>query len=114
MASDLAQLCLHGGYCSRSCVTQTGYKVEIYREKIVPDIGGSEEYKEKSYEYQGPVYCLSVPNEVFMVRNNGKCVWTGNSRARGPNATLTRQPLPGRSRAGGKLLPQCYLIVVLV
>jgi hypothetical protein len=55
MASDLAQLCLHGGYCSRSCVTQTGYKVEIYREKIVPDIGGSEEYKEKSYEYQGSI-----------------------------------------------------------
>jgi hypothetical protein len=53
------------------------------------------EYKET------PVFCLSVPTEVFMVRRNGKMVWTGNSRATGPNVILTRQPVEGRSRDGG-------------
>jgi hypothetical protein len=39
---------------------------------------------------QCPVFCLQVPSEVFMVRRNGKCVWTGNSRGRGPRTLLTR------------------------
>nr|ALO20847.1 beta subunit of RNA polymerase [Chlamydomonas nivalis] len=30
--------------------------------------------------YKGPVYCLTVPNEVFYVERQGKAVWTGNSQ----------------------------------
>ena len=78
MVSDLSQLCLHSGYSSRSWATQTGYKIDIHYQQIAPEIG-SVECQEKLYDYKGPVYCLSVPSEVFMVRNNGKCVWTGNS-----------------------------------
>lgn len=47
------------------------------------------------------VYCLQVSSGVFYVRRNGKAVWTGNSRARGPLQILTRQPVEGRSRDGG-------------
>ena len=43
-----------------------------------------------------PVFCLTVPNQIFMVRRNGICSWTGNSRATGPRQRLTRQPPEGR------------------
>jgi DNA-directed RNA polymerase beta subunit len=48
-----------------------------------------------------PVFCITVPNEVFYVRRNGKESWTGNSRSRGPMTLLTRQPPEGRSKDGG-------------
>jgi len=52
-------------------------------------------------DYNKPVFCLEVPGGVFYVRRNGKAVWTGNSRARGPVQIMTRQPPEGRSRDGG-------------
>lgn len=47
------------------------------------------------------VYCMTVPNEIFCVKRNGKAVWTGNSRSSGPMVLMTRQPAEGRSRDGG-------------
>lgn len=58
--------------------------------------------KEEVFDYKGPVFCLEVPSGVFYVRRNGKGVWTGNSRARGPKTSLTRQAPEGRSRDGGR------------
>jgi len=50
------------------------------------------------YNSNEPVYCISVPSEIFYVRRNNKCCWTGNSRARGPITMLTHQPPEGRSK----------------
>ena len=60
--------------------------------------------KEKIKKYEGSVYCLSVPNEVFYVRKNGRSIWTGNSRSTGPYSLVTQQPLRGRSKQGGQRL----------
>jgi len=47
------------------------------------------------------VFCLTVPNETFMVKRNNLISWTGNSRATGPRQKLTWQPPEGRARDGG-------------
>nr|WCO87416.1 beta subunit of RNA polymerase [Chlorococcum sp. KSF0227] len=66
--------------------------------------GKREQQEEKVLPYEGSVYCLSVPNEVFYVRRNGLPVWTGNSRSTGPYSLVTQQPLRGRSKQGGQRL----------
>jgi hypothetical protein len=38
---------------------------------------------EKMVPYTGSVYCITVPNNVFMVRRNGTNIWTGNSSRAG-------------------------------
>jgi hypothetical protein len=60
--------------------------------------------EEKVLPFEGSVYCLSVPNEIFYVRRNGLPVWTGNSRSTGPYSLVTQQPLRGRSKQGGQRL----------
>lgn len=50
------------------------------------------------------VFCLTVPNEVFMIRRNGISVWTGNSRASGPKQRLTRQPPEGNTSDNIKII----------
>lgn len=66
----------------------------------------------KKYYSNQNVYCLTVPNEVFYVKNKDLEYWTGNSRARGSVTMLTRQPCEGRSKDGGhkcgesSILPQ--------
>lgn len=35
--------------------------------------------KPKQVDYEGRVYCVSVPNQTLLVRRNGKVMWSGNS-----------------------------------
>lgn len=39
-------------------------------------------------KFKGKVYCIEVPSHMFMVRMNGKCLWTGNSSRHGQKGTV--------------------------
>jgi intein/homing endonuclease len=106
LADDVARLCLHAGWSSHMRVpdsrlagttayfadedrsitsTVDNYVVTIIKTKLEPEInhghkntqnGQSEEW----IDYEGTVHCLTVRTGIFLVRENGKPVWTGNSR----------------------------------
>lgn len=124
LADDFMRLCIHAGWTSNKTLhLAAGNTVEIRGKTVVsnfdvwrlsvvktrvnPTVNHSHVHtqnvqEEMFYQFTGPVYCLQVPSEVFMVRRNGKAVWTGNSRgSSGPVVMLTRQPAEGRARNGG-------------
>lgn len=123
LADQFMQLCLHAGWSSNKTIHNKKGNSTIIRERIVtskydlfrlsviksknkPTVNHSHYKKqniqeEELYDYEGPVHCVEVPGNVFMVRRNGKPVWTGNSRSSGPYSQLVRQPSVGRARDGG-------------
>lgn len=114
LADQFQQLCLHAGYTAnifKHVETMTTnimenkfmtnkydvWRISVIKTKINPTVNlehvkTPELQKEYIYDYKGPVFCLEVNSGVFMVRQNGKSCWTGNSRARGPITMLTHQP----------------------
>ena len=105
MAEDLCRLCIHAGWSShmrlhdgrvagteitmkdgRTIITNAdNYTITIIKTKLEPEVnhghkntqnGQSEEW----VDYKGTVHCLTVSSGVFLVSENGKPVWTGNSR----------------------------------
>ena len=123
LANDIQRLCLHSGWSSNKRVhtpegtpytignhsgvtTKTLWSLIINRFKNNPMMNHGHQKDQKGQseswtQFSGKVYCLEVPGHVFYVRRNGKPVWTGNSRAKGPIVSLTRQPCEGRARDGG-------------
>lgn len=62
-----------GGYVSKPiyCVTING----TYLDTAVNKTKNNKEW----VDYDGMVYCVSVPNGIILVRRNGKTCWCGNS-----------------------------------
>jgi hypothetical protein len=124
LADQFQRLCLHAGWsATKTLYHKVGkmapmrdgrqiiakhdlWKLGVNKTKNTPAVnhGHTKEQNvqvETVQKSKCPVFCLEVPSEVFYVRRNGKTVWTGNSRARGPKTLLVRQPPEGRSRDGG-------------
>lgn len=114
LADNVMQLALHCGWSSnkwlhleagqetviRGRTVKSNYDVwrlAIIKSKNAPEINNGHTKKQNGQteeiikNYNKPVFCLEVPGGVFYVRRNGKPVWTGNSRARGPTQLLTRR-----------------------
>jgi DNA-directed RNA polymerase II subunit RPB2 len=123
LADDIQRLALHAGWSANKrlhtpagtpyeigdhsgVTTQHLWSMRIIKSKNRPAMNHGHQKEqngqsEKLVRYDGKVYCLEVPGGVFYVRRKGLPVWTGNSRARGPIVSLTRQPCEGRARDGG-------------
>ena len=123
LAGDITRLALHAGWSGNNYLLKRKgsysildgkeiinqfdiWHISIIQSKNQPSVnhGSGSEEKEEVLTYQGAVYCLSVPNEIFYVRRKGLPVWTGNSRSSGPYSLITQQPLKGRSKHGGQRL----------
>lgn len=121
LADDVQKLCLHAGWSANKRLhtpatytigndsgftTCDGWSMSIVKTKNKPTMNHGHAKTqsgqlEEWVDYSGKVYCLEVPGHVFYVRRNGLPVWTGNSRSRGANNMMTRQPVEGRVRDGG-------------
>jgi len=123
LADQFMRLCLHAGWSANKYVhLEKGnktiikgreitsnydmHRLSIVKGKNCPAVNHGHTHQQNVQEEEvihckEPVFCISVPSEVFYVRRNGLPVWTGNSRARGPRTLLTRQAPEGRSRDGG-------------
>lgn len=135
IADQFQQLCLHAGWsCLLSVHLKAGQKVQIHgrdvsneydilRLSIIttrsqPSVNHShcndqKIQEEKFVQEVCDVMCITVPNEVFYVRRNGKAVWTGNSRSKGNVTMMHHQPSEGRSRDGG-LRTGVFISLVIV
>jgi len=46
---------------------------------VLPSINKKYGYLESWIKFKGPVFCISVPNQIIYVRRNGIPIWCGNS-----------------------------------
>jgi DNA-directed RNA polymerase II subunit RPB2 len=103
LADDLCRLCLHAGYSSHLRLhdervdgtemkdgriiksNYDNYTITIIKSKLEPEMNDGhkntqDSQSEEWIDYEGTVHCLTVRTGIFLVRENGKPVWTGNSR----------------------------------
>ena len=89
MADDVTRLALHAGYSSYCRAPEDkketdNYVITIIKTKTEPQVNHGHVHTQNGQlenwiDYIGKVHCLTVRTGVFLVKENGKPVWTGNS-----------------------------------
>lgn len=78
-----------------TCNTQTLYRLSFSTAPIAWDRYHNHWSEE---EYEGTIWCVTVPNHTVYARRNGFCFWSGNSKkARQVHAEFTPPPTRPRS-----------------
>lgn len=114
LADDVTRLALHCGYSGNVAINHSkgfsytneagenvtssvdALKVTIIRTKNNPMVnhsGWRGRQTERIVEFEGNVYCLTVPTGIFYVRRYGLPIWTGNS-SRTANKGIVSSLLP--------------------
>lgn len=73
LIDDVQEIAIKCGYGAN--VSPSGDTVMIRSTQNYPTINK----KPERVPYVGKVYCVSVPNQVILVRRKGKAIWSGNS-----------------------------------
>ncbi len=81
LMNDVSEICIKCGYgITVTLKKKLGYK-DVYNIHML----GSKDFKIKKEniniinDFEGYVYCVSVPNKTVLVKRNGRIVWSGNS-----------------------------------
>jgi hypothetical protein len=83
LADDFQEILLKIGYAGTIQKRKSGFGKEINiitisKDRLTPRANRGKE-KRKWINYNGKVYCITVPNPLVYVRRNGKVCWCGNS-----------------------------------
>lgn len=76
LIDDITMLAVHSGYSTSISTNNNMFVISLNKNEnneplITPE-------NECIYDFNGVVGCLEVSSHVFMIRQNNKCVWTGN------------------------------------
>ena len=115
LANQFQQLCLHSGWACDITNHHEVFHLSVIKSCVHPVVTHTQTVQEERWVENETcaVMCITVPNEVFYVRRNGKAVWTGNSRARGNVTMMHNQPSEGRSKDGGLRTGRTILLVTV-
>ena len=87
LVDELMRLCLHAGWTS-TINNNNKYTIIINKENIETLVNKNNKYVEEYIDYKGTVHCLTVKTGIFMVRQNGKLVWSANSNRHSQKGTV--------------------------